>query len=168
MFRIGLFLLFLLVSCSRVAPSNLYESASPYVNKTCPTGIFSDPDIAQVLPQRFVSTLGFASASRVRHVPAGGNLQAALNTAQPGDVITLEPGATYVGPFVLPKLATSTDWVEIRPSSFGTGFPLAGQRVKPLHASLMPKLVTAAGRVIEAAPGASRYRLIGLEGNPAC
>ena len=30
-------------------------------------------------------------------VPAGGDLQAALNQAQPGDVITLEPNATYIG-----------------------------------------------------------------------
>ena len=30
-------------------------------------------------------------------VPAGGSLQSALNAAQPGDVITLEPGVTYVG-----------------------------------------------------------------------
>ena len=30
-------------------------------------------------------------------VPAGGDLQAALDAAQPGDVITLEPNATYTG-----------------------------------------------------------------------
>ena len=36
-------------------------------------------------------------------VPAGGDLQGALNAAQPGDVIALAPGATYVGNFVLPK-----------------------------------------------------------------
>jgi hypothetical protein len=30
-------------------------------------------------------------------VPSGGDFQAALNQAQPGDVITLAPNATYVG-----------------------------------------------------------------------
>ncbi len=34
-------------------------------------------------------------------VPAGGDLQAALDGARPGDVISLEPGATFVGHFVL-------------------------------------------------------------------
>ena len=33
-------------------------------------------------------------------VPAGGDFQAALGAAQPGDVITLEPNATYTGNFV--------------------------------------------------------------------
>ena len=35
-------------------------------------------------------------------IPAGGNLQAALVNAQPGDTITLMPGATYTGNFTLP------------------------------------------------------------------
>jgi hypothetical protein len=156
----------LLGGCATVSKDYLEPAASPYINKTCPGGIVSDPDIRQALPNKFVNSSGYASASRIRYVPVGGDLQAALNTALPGDVITLEPGATYVGPFILPKLANSTDWVEIRPATFGTGFPLPGQRIKPIHASLMPKLVTSSGRVIEAALGASRYRLVGLEVKP--
>jgi hypothetical protein len=35
-------------------------------------------------------------------VPAGGNLQAAINDAQPGDTIALEAGAVYTGNFKLP------------------------------------------------------------------
>src|SRR5678815_4673477 len=34
-------------------------------------------------------------------VPAGGDLQAAINSAAPGDTIVLEAGATYRGPFTL-------------------------------------------------------------------
>ena len=41
-------------------------------------------------------------AAATHNVPAGGDLQAALNAAQPGDVITLAPGATYTGNFRLP------------------------------------------------------------------
>jgi nitrous oxidase accessory protein NosD len=40
------------------------------------------------------------AASTIR-VAAGGNLQAALDAAQPGDVILLPPGATFLGNFVL-------------------------------------------------------------------
>ena len=36
------------------------------------------------------------------HVPAGGDLQAALINAQPGDVLSLQAGATFTGNFVLP------------------------------------------------------------------
>ena len=35
-------------------------------------------------------------------VPAGGNLQQALNAVQPGGTMRLAPGATYVGSFTLP------------------------------------------------------------------
>ncbi len=41
-----------------------------------------------------------ASHAATIAVPAGGDFQAALDAAQPGDVITLEPGATYTGNFV--------------------------------------------------------------------
>src|SRR5262245_55399553 len=34
-------------------------------------------------------------------VPADGDLQAAIDQARPGDILLLQPGATYVGNFVL-------------------------------------------------------------------
>src|SRR5262249_59220533 len=43
------------------------------------------------------------AAPRTIAVPPGGDLQAALERAAPGDVITLAPGATYGGPITLPK-----------------------------------------------------------------
>ncbi len=48
-------------------------------------------------------TAPFAAGQTVRHVPAGGALQQAIDAAQPGDTITLEPGALYTGNFVLPN-----------------------------------------------------------------
>ncbi len=161
-------ILLLFVGCATnpLPTASLNAAVSPYVNKICPTGIVSDSSIAQALPNKFVTTTGYASVGRIRHVPAGGNLQAALNAAQPGDVITLEPGATYGGPFVLPnKATTSSDYIEIRPASL-TGLPLAGQRVTPSHGRFMPKLVSASLNVIAAAPGAHHYRLVGLEVRP--
>ena len=40
-------------------------------------------------------------------IPAGGDLQAALNNAAPGDTIVLAAGATYTGSFVLPAKSGS-------------------------------------------------------------
>lgn len=42
-----------------------------------------------------------ASQANTVTIPAGGDLQAALDEARPGDVISLEPGAAFVGNFVL-------------------------------------------------------------------
>lgn len=39
-------------------------------------------------------------------IPAGGDLQAALDQAKPGQTVALTPGATYVGNFVLPTGVT--------------------------------------------------------------
>src|SRR5258705_13766542 len=49
-----------------------------------------------------------AAAAATTTVSAGGNLQAALNNAQPGDTIALEPGATYIGTFTLPNKSGSS------------------------------------------------------------
>ncbi len=100
--------------------------------------------------------------SRVVHVKAGGSLQAALDSATPGDRITLEPGATYTGPFRLPR-KTGDQWIVI--TSAGT-LPARGRRVAPSDAPQMPRLVAEGDFVIQAMPGASHYRLVGLEISP--
>ena len=41
-------------------------------------------------------------------MPAGGNLQQALNAVQPGGTIRLAAGATYVGTFTLPAKGGSS------------------------------------------------------------
>jgi hypothetical protein len=77
-------------------------------------------------------------------VPAGGSLQAALDRAAPGDVIALEAGATYAGPFTLPR--KSGRGVHRRPHRAPDAeLPPAGHRIDPTHARLMPKLVSASG-----------------------
>ena len=43
-----------------------------------------------------------SSAQAQTRVPAGANLQAALNAAVPGDILELDPGATFTGNFSLP------------------------------------------------------------------
>lgn len=94
-------------------------------------------------------------------VHSGGDFQAALNAAQPGDEIVLQAGATFVGPFVLPA-KSGAGWIIIRSSG---ALPSAGVRVQPSDAAQMPKLVSQNSSipVIQTAPGAHNYRLTGLE-----
>src|SRR5213593_3643565 len=73
-------------------------------------------------------------------VNAGGDLQAALNGAMPGDVIELQAGATFTGNFILPN-KSGTGWIYIR-SSAHASLPGPGTRVLPSHATLMPRIVT--------------------------
>jgi hypothetical protein len=95
-------------------------------------------------------------------VPSGGNLQAALNTAHPGDTIELAAGATFTGNFVLPK-KTGSGWVWIRTSAYNS-LPPRGTRVSPSNANLMAKIVSPnTSPTITFDTSASFYRLSGLE-----
>lgn len=96
-------------------------------------------------------------------VRAGGDFQAALEAAQPGDVISLEAGAVFRGNFILPQKAVG-DWIVVRSSASDASLPSPGTRITPAFASSMPKLVTPNSvQVVQTAPGASRYRFIGIE-----
>jgi len=53
-----------------------------------------------------------SSYTQTVNVPAGGNLQSAINSASGGTRILLAPGATYVGPFTLPSRGDN-GWVSI-------------------------------------------------------
>ena len=95
-------------------------------------------------------------------VNAGGSLQAAINAAQPGDTILLQPGATYVGNFVLP-VKTGSSFITIR-SAHSAGLPLAGARVTPAHAPLLAKIRSGnTAAALRTAPGAHHWRLLLLE-----
>ena len=92
-------------------------------------------------------------------VPAGGDLQAAINAAVPGDTIVLEAGATYRGPFTLPKKnGDAYITIESSRASEITG------RVSPEHSELLARLrSTIADPIVRTAAGAHHYKLIGLE-----
>jgi PKD repeat protein len=74
-----------------------------------------------------------------RYVSAGGDLQEALNTAQPGDTILLEEGAEFVGNFVLP-VKSGDQWITVRTSAPAGVLPPAGVRIKPSHAPVLARL----------------------------
>ena len=63
-------------------------------------------------------------------VVAGGDFQAAINSADPGDEIVLQAGATYTGSFLLPAKNRRKGWITIRTSDMA-GLPKEGMRVSP-------------------------------------
>ncbi|HEV2705050.1 MAG TPA: hypothetical protein VGV59_03950 [Pyrinomonadaceae bacterium] len=109
-----------------------------------------------------------AAPGETIEVRRGGDLQRALNRARPGDTITLEAGATFVGPFTLPK-KTGDAWITIRTSAPDSSLPAENVRLTPSHAHALPKLVSP-GRnesALQTAAGAHHYRIVGVEFRPA-
>jgi hypothetical protein len=97
-------------------------------------------------------------------VPAGGDLQATLNAAQPGDTILLDAGATYRGPFTLPVKAGAA-WITIRGNAPDSQLPATGERITPAYAHLLPKLIAPGGGqpALRTSPGAHHFRFLGVE-----
>src|SRR5688572_24095960 len=102
---------------------------------------------------------------RIVRLAAGANLQAALDSAAPGDIIELPPGATYVGNFVLPAKSGSS-YITLRTAPTD-GLPNANERVGPEHSGRLAKLQSANGQsALRTAPGAHHWRLLLLEFGP--
>lgn len=100
------------------------------------------------------------------NVNAGGNLQAAINSAQPGDVIVLAAGASFTGPFVLPN-KNSNRYITIQSSALGS-LPGPGHRISPSNAANMPKILAPNGdNALRTAASASYYQFIGIEFRPS-
>jgi hypothetical protein len=115
------------------------------------------------LPRAFLDTTYVPPQRTPTFVPAGADLQAAIDAAQPGDVLALEAGATFVGNFTLPAKSGS-DWIVIRSSAPDSSLPPPGARITPAYANVLPKILTPnAVRALEARNGAHHYRLMGLE-----
>ncbi len=144
------------------------------------------PGVAQILPNLprvFLDTTYARPAGHTLTVNAGGDFQAALNSATCGDTIVLQAGASFPGPFYLPNKAcppasgqAGTGWVYIQSSAY-TSLPPPGTRVSPSDAVNMPKLVapnnqsaaliTWHGNTGEAPNPAHHYRFVGIEMAPA-
>ena len=96
-------------------------------------------------------------------IRAGDNLQAALDRAQPGDVLMLEAGATFIGNFVLPVKSGAT-YITVRSAAPDDVLPGASTRITPAYAPLLPKLQsTNTAPALRAAAGAHHWRLQFLE-----
>ena len=125
------------------------------------------PAVDAELPRVYLNTAvsNTPSNGRTLRVAAGGNLQAALDSALPGDRLLLAAGATFRGNFVIrPKTGgISGGWITVMSDG---QLPPEGTRVSPAMASTygFPKLVspTIVSTLITDGP-ASRWRFIGLE-----
>jgi Bacterial Ig-like domain (group 2)/Right handed beta helix region len=121
---------------------------------------------AAIQPQLYATAMPAVTGKTIT-VPSNGDLQAALDAAQPGDVVQLTPGATYSGNFVLRnKNTTSTDWIIIRPAIADASLPAEGSRMTPqLAATLqLPRVLSPNSQPAFQTPlGAHHYRLVALE-----
>ena len=121
------------------------------------------------LPQVYLNTVAPPApdvGGVVITVNAGGNLQAALNSAQPGDVVALANGATFTGNFILPnKNTASTRWITIRPVNTAL-LPAEGSRMTPTIAAAaqLPIVLSPTNQgAFNTVLGSHHYRIIGLE-----
>jgi hypothetical protein len=122
------------------------------------------PSAAATRPQQpqTVNTAFVAPTGKTISVKSGDNLQAAIDAAQPGDVISLQAGATFTGNFTLPNKSGS-GWITIETSAIGS-LPASGTRVSPSNASAMPKIVTTnSTAALATEAGAHNYRIVGVE-----
>ncbi len=116
-------------------------------------------------------------------VNAGGDLQSALNSANCGDTVQLQAGATFNGSFTFPaKSCDDSHWIMVRTSAADSSLPAEGTRLTPCYAgvsslpgrpafqcsstkNVLAKIVmpTVGNGPILFASGANHYRLMGLE-----
>src|SRR6266550_1700009 len=131
--------------------------------------LFPAPAQAQVspaLPQTHLDTTYAPPSGNTLTVPAGGDFQAALNNANPGDTIRLAAGAAYTGPFTL-RNKSGAGWIYIVSSALSS-LPGPGNRVAPTQAAAMPKLWGPGGSpAIRTDQNAHNYRFVGIEFAPA-
>src|SRR6266487_2189188 len=95
-------------------------------------------------------------------VPPGGDLQQALDQAQPGDTIQLAAGAAYTGPFTLPTKSGSA-FIVVRTSTPDSALPPPGTRIRTSDVPRLARVDASGGSVFATAPGAHHYRFVGLE-----
>ena len=171
---IGSIALILLISLS---------AGSQAANASTSAGGYDGP---AALPQVLIQTAmtNTPAPGITTTVNSGDNLQTALNNAKCGDTIRLQAGATFTGMFTFPnKSCDDAHWIIVRTSSDDSLLPAEGSRLTPCYAgvsslpgrppfnctstkNVLAKLVmnraSNSGPVLFA-PGASHYRLIGLE-----
>jgi hypothetical protein len=114
-------------------------------------------------PRVVVDTTPPRRAGRTIAVHEGGDLQAALERARPGDSILLEAGAIFTGSFVLPR-KDGEGWIVVRTSAPDERLPPPGTRITPEYAPVLPRIVSPGPEpALRTAAGAHHYRVVGVE-----
>jgi hypothetical protein len=149
---------------------------------TTPTTGFDGP---AELPRTFIQSAmsDTPTPGNTITVNAGGDLQSALNSANCGDTIALQAGASFTGAFSFPaKSCDDGHWIVVRTNTADSLLPAEGARLTPCYAgvsslpgrpdfhctstkNVLAKLVMplAGNGPILFASGANHYRLLGLE-----
>jgi hypothetical protein len=141
------------------------KSGSGAISVTNPVSGGTVLATAPALPQSVPGT-SVGSPVRVVRVAAGGDLQAALNGAQPGDEIRLASGATWTGNYVIPATTSCSvsSWITLRSDVADTQLPAAGTRITPSSSSVLAKIVTTNGdAALRTAGPTCGWRLLGIE-----
>lgn len=103
-----------------------------------------------------------APSGRTIQVGAGGDFQTALNSAQLGDTIILQAGATYRGTYTLPNKAAGDGWIYVISSNY-SALPPPGTRVGPSDAVNMPLVLAGpASNALITVAGSNHFRFIGI------
>ena len=125
------------------------------------TALATQPTLPQSTPG---SSVG--SSLRVVTVPAGGDLQAALNAAKPGDEIRLASGATWTGNYVIPATTSCSvsSWITVRSDVSDAQLPVSGARITPASSAALAKIITRNGdAALRTAGPTCGWRLLGIE-----
>ena len=98
----------------------------------------------------------------VLRLDPNGDLQSAIDQAQPGDTIVLEAGAVYTGPITLPAKSGS-DFITIQ-SSRVSDLP-EGVRVSPSQSALFARVQSSTNGepIVKTKPAAHHYKFVGIE-----
>jgi hypothetical protein len=111
----------------------------------------------------FLGVSAFPATAATHVVPAGGDLQAALTVAQPGDVILLASAATYTGNFRLPQKAAD-GYITVRTDAPASQLPGPGVRISPAYAQVLAKIRSGNGSpALATTEGAHHWRFELLE-----
>ncbi|MDQ6887061.1 MAG: Ig-like domain-containing protein [Gemmatimonadota bacterium] len=146
-----------------VTATSLGQSGSVMVTVTAAPPIAPAPYAAPDLPRAQVDTRFITPSGRALRVPAGGSLQAAIDSARAGDEIRLASGATFSGNFAL-RRKTGTGWIVIRTDALDASLPAEGVRTSPSYASVLAKITSPnADPAITSEDAAAGYRIMNVE-----
>ena len=113
--------------------------------------------LLHMLPLLFLLPLPTHAGAEILTVNAGGDLQAALNAAQPGDQVVLAAGARFTGTFQLPTKPFGPV-ITIRSSQV-----LPARRLTPADASQLPVIASGGVEAALTVHGTANWRLDGLQ-----
>ena len=119
------------------------------------------------LPRAGVPDAQFVGPTgQIIRVPAGGDVQEALNAARPGDAVVLTSGSSHFGNFVLPANGggaggSCTTWTTLTTDA---ALPPEGVRATPQVAAGFARLLTPnVDAALKTAPGGNCWRVVGVE-----